>query len=238
MTKKFTKPLRPALYAEHAIITSVLDNRFPQGEALPSERDLADQLGVTRPTIRETLQRLSTEGWVTIRHGKPTVVNRYWRDGGLGMLGTMARYADYLPSDFITSLLEVRLSLLPDCGKAAAERKPDVLLDHLADKDGLQEDAEKYADFDWRLQELMVQSCGNPIYGLILNDFREIYTRLAAGYFLLPEARLSSGRYYRALDAAIHNNAVGVYETVRDVMQESISIWVSVQQKQESTNEN
>jgi GntR family negative regulator for fad regulon and positive regulator of fabA len=224
-------PLRPALHAEHRIITSVLDGTFPQGDALPSERDLADLLGVTRPTVRETLQRLSAERWVTIRHGKPTVVNTYWRDGGLGMLGTMARYVDYLPSDFITCLLEVRLNLLPDCGQAAAERGPDILLSHLAGRERLQGDAGDYADFDWQLQELMVRTCGNPIYGLILNDFRDIYSRLAAGYFLLPDARHSSDNYYRALELAIHNDTGSVYETVRAVMQESIRIWITVQQK-------
>ena len=43
---------------------------------LPSERDLADKIGVTRTTLREVLQRLARDGWLTIQHGKPKMCIR------------------------------------------------------------------------------------------------------------------------------------------------------------------
>jgi DNA-binding FadR family transcriptional regulator len=42
---------------------------FPPGSRLPSERELADQLGLSRPTVREALIALEVEGLVTIRVG-------------------------------------------------------------------------------------------------------------------------------------------------------------------------
>ena len=64
----------PAALAEEYIVRSIWDDVFPAGTNLPSERDLADKIGVTRTTLREVLQRLARDGWLTIQHGKPTKV--------------------------------------------------------------------------------------------------------------------------------------------------------------------
>ncbi|WP_187369142.1 FadR/GntR family transcriptional regulator [Baekduia soli] len=42
---------------------------FPPGCKLPSERDLAEQLGVSRATLREALRELKGAGYVDIRRG-------------------------------------------------------------------------------------------------------------------------------------------------------------------------
>ena len=118
-------------HAEHRLITSVLDGTYPPGARLPGERTLAVELGVTRPTLREILQRLARHGWLTIRHGKATVVNDYWRTGGMGVLRTLAGYMDYLPDGFFKYLLEVRADLLPGMAERAVERAPVRILSYL-----------------------------------------------------------------------------------------------------------
>jgi GntR family transcriptional regulator, negative regulator for fad regulon and positive regulator of fabA len=77
MTRNPTRAFRPREYAEHRLITAILDGTYPPETALPAERAMAETLGITRPTLRETLQRLSREGWIRIRHGKSSVVNDY-----------------------------------------------------------------------------------------------------------------------------------------------------------------
>ena len=42
---------------------------FPAGSRLPAERDLAKQLGVSRPSVREALIAMEVEGWIDIRTG-------------------------------------------------------------------------------------------------------------------------------------------------------------------------
>src|SRR3972149_913382 len=90
-------PLRPAELAETRIIAAILDGQFPINSTLPPERDLSTQLGVTRPTLREALQRLARDGWLEIRHGRPTRVRDYWHEGSLGVLGAIARSPGPLP---------------------------------------------------------------------------------------------------------------------------------------------
>ncbi|MEJ2041576.1 MAG: GntR family transcriptional regulator, partial [Desulfosarcinaceae bacterium] len=181
-------PLRPTQFAESRLIRLILDNTYGPSANLPPERELARQIGVTRPTLRETLQRLSREGWIRIRHGKPTLVNDYWVEGGLGLLGTLAQQAEVLPGHVIKDLLEVRLSILPACARAAAARAPHLLQDELRQAPAAGDPGELFALFDWQLQELMVRNCGNCIFPLILNDFRQMYQRLATGYFQFQTA--------------------------------------------------
>jgi DNA-binding FadR family transcriptional regulator len=47
---------------------------FEPGARLPAERDLAKQLGVSRPSVREALIALEVEGWVEVRTGSGVYV--------------------------------------------------------------------------------------------------------------------------------------------------------------------
>ena len=50
--------------AEEALRQMIMDGELKPGEMLPVEHDLADQLGVTRPTVREALRKLESSGLV------------------------------------------------------------------------------------------------------------------------------------------------------------------------------
>jgi len=47
----------------------ITGGEFEAGTRLPAERDLAKQLGVSRPSVREALIALEVEGWVEVRTG-------------------------------------------------------------------------------------------------------------------------------------------------------------------------
>lgn len=51
------------------IRTLIKSGEFPPGARLPPERDLAKQLGVSRPSVREALIALEVEGLVEVRIG-------------------------------------------------------------------------------------------------------------------------------------------------------------------------
>ncbi|MFP4445476.1 MAG: fatty acid metabolism transcriptional regulator FadR [Desulfosudaceae bacterium] len=229
------KPLfKPAQYAEETLITAILDGTYPPGQALPSERALAEKIGVTRPTIREVLHRLAKDRWITIHHGRPTRVNDYWRRGGMGILSTLARHPAYLPDSFVINLLEIRAVFMPACAEAALPGHEEEFLTCLARAADMPATAAAYAEFDWQLQERMARLSGNLIYPLIVNDFTPVFQALGEGYFSLPEGRRASAAYYRRLTRAItaQGDVAGV---VRRAMEESIHIWKTFQQDTNGT---
>ena len=225
---KSEKPFHPARHAEHRLVTSILDGTYPPGSSFPNERLFAKQIGVTRPTLRETLQRLAAEGWITIRHGKPTMVNDYWKEGGLSLLSSLAKYGESLPNGFITRLLEFRVVLIPPVAHLAIASSPGVFRDYLNLFSNLGDNAPAFADYDWKLQILFARHSGNPIYPLILNDFSSIFKVMAFHYFSLEEGRESSRDYYLQLLRSIEQEKGDTEQIVRSVLEKSIGIWKKI----------
>ena len=55
----------------------IADGEYPVGSRLPAERELAEKLGVSRPTVREALIALEVEGRLRIRVGSGIYVTDY-----------------------------------------------------------------------------------------------------------------------------------------------------------------
>ncbi len=53
----------------------IVSQRLPPNKLLPKEHDLAEQLGVSRMVIRESLQMLAALGLIDVRHGVGVYVN-------------------------------------------------------------------------------------------------------------------------------------------------------------------
>ena len=205
---------------------AILDGVYPPGETLPGERDLAGQLGVTRPTLREALRRLEQDGWLTIHQGKATRVNDFWREGGPNILTAMVRYGDHLPRGFVSNLLEVRSLLAPAYTAAAVQRNTAAVVELLRAHETIADTPAAFAAFDWRLHHELTVLSGNPIYTLILNGFAGFYEEAAERYFLRSEARAVSRNFYERLLLAARAADTEAAEAVsRSVMEQSIQLW-------------
>ena len=216
--------LRPKAYAINQIIRRIFDDTYPAGSVLPAERILAEEIGVTRQTVREVLQRLEGEGWITIQHGRPTLINDYWQEGGQGILSSIARFADEIPLDFIQDLLKIRLLILPVSAKTAAENQPEIMLQLLTKAESLEDSAAAYMAFDWKLQCLFARYSGNRIITLMMNDYTALFSRFGLLYFSLDVARATSKNYYLRLIDAIRQGTGNVQEIVKETLQKSDEI--------------
>lgn len=92
------------------------DSRFSIGDKLPNENDFANELGVSRSTLREAIRILTTSGMIEIRRGKGTFVkaNTIIESGNLEEI-----------SSGLDDLFEMRLMFEPDCAYYAAQRATD-----------------------------------------------------------------------------------------------------------------
>jgi GntR family negative regulator for fad regulon and positive regulator of fabA len=212
---------RPKEFAVRRLVGMILGGELLSGSSLPPERELAEQIGVTRPTLREALQRLVSEGWITIAQGKSTRVNDYWSQGGLGILRSIVQYSEEIPWDVVRGLLEFRRLLVPAAAAMAARRSPRVLLDYLERANDLKGEAESFVRFDWQLQCLLMVSSGNSILPLMFNDFEALYERIGIQYFSMADIREETLAYYGRLAEAIGNGGENVGEIIAEAMSRS-----------------
>jgi GntR family negative regulator for fad regulon and positive regulator of fabA len=129
--------------------------------------------------------------------------------------------------NFIPNLLTVRLALAPAYTQAAIENDPTAVIACLKEAASLEDTAEVYAVFDWELHRCLTLASANPIYTLILNGFTGFYENMAQRYFAEQAARLASQAFYLALLASAgRGDASKAAEITRQVMQQSLEIWL------------
>ena len=105
------------------IVAEVLNGDMQPGEALPSERRLAEVLGVSRPAVREALKRLTEVGLVEVRQGDATTVRDFRRHAGLDLLPRLLIRAGEVDVSVVRSILETRLHNGPKVAQLAALRR-------------------------------------------------------------------------------------------------------------------
>lgn len=217
---------KPAEVAETRLLEAILSGHFAVNSSLPGERDLAAQIGVTRPTLREALQRLARDGWLDIQQGKPTRVRDYWREGNLGVLFALGQTPSQQTPDLVAHLLEIRVLLAPTYTRQALEHAAPEIAALLTKYSDLEESPAAFARADWELHFLLTQRASNPIFRLLLNSFRDLYQIMGEHYFASAQNRQRSRAYYAELLSDARKAAFLQAETLtRTVMEESLTLW-------------
>lgn len=224
----WSEPKRPIEHAQELLVKAIMRGQFPPDSTLPAERGLAEQLGITRPTLREALRRLESDGWLDVQQGKSTRVKNIWTEGGLNVLSSIVKYSDQLPLEFVTNLLKVRLDLAPTYTAQAIENAPTDVLNLLQNHPVLGDSPDDFATYDWQLHHTLTIASGNPVYTLILNGFTGFYEQMARFYFVQTEARESSQHFYATLlQMTQAGDSDSAMTLTRTVMTQSISLWES-----------
>ncbi|WP_245693912.1 GntR family transcriptional regulator [Actinopolyspora mzabensis] len=82
---------RPSVELYERIVDAIRQGRYPPGSALPSEPELAGELGVSRPALREALILLQEDGVITVRRGVGRTVSTGTPHRGFERLGSVER---------------------------------------------------------------------------------------------------------------------------------------------------
>ncbi len=156
----------------------ILEGRLAPGDAVASERVLAEELGVNRHAVREALKRLEQAGLVRISQGGATRVLDWRESAGLEVLLDLVAGAggEPPPLGLARAVLEMRESIGVDAARRCAMRADATrrhavaeLARHAAALIGAAPDAEvdaAYADL-WRG---LVAGSQNIAYRLALNS--------------------------------------------------------------------
>lgn len=219
--KKVRQPRRSDM-VEQIIVERIINGVYPPGSQLPLERDLADELGMGRSTLREAIQRLERDGWLNVLKGTGTTVTDYWKDGTLNILPAMIRYSpEETGIDILLWLTEMRIGMTPHYVKLAVRQNAARVVAILVDYENLPDEAEAYAEFDMRWQIELARLGSNRVYNLWFHTFRKMYTDsdLILVYFNEPEFRKSSRGFYKALlEAAMAGDDERAEIVTREIM--------------------
>lgn len=103
----------------------ILAGELAAGDAVPSERTLAEHHGVNRHAVREALKRLEQAGLIRISQGGATRVQDWREHGGLDLLLDLVRDAGEEagpPAEVVRSVLELRALIGVDAARRFVAR--------------------------------------------------------------------------------------------------------------------
>jgi GntR family transcriptional regulator, transcriptional repressor for pyruvate dehydrogenase complex len=167
----------------------ILSGAFPIGQKLPSERELALRLNVSRPVVHGGLVDLAAKGLVTLIPRVGTIVNDYRREGSLSLLTSLVNYHQGdLEPELFTSLLEMRFLFEVETARLAAIHRTQDQLESLGrllqeEENVNYHDDARISELDFDFHHLVALSSGNHIYPLLLNSFKQCYLNLAGQFF-------------------------------------------------------
>ena len=186
---------------------ALADGQVPAGTRLPSERDLASQLGVSRASVREAIHELMLKGLVTRRPGQGTiVVNSDGRGLGDSLLGVMPP-----ASRDLRAILDFRDAIEPPIASRAAGRATPADIRNLSavlramERD---DSAADYAALDRKFHDLVARATHNPLLGRLSDITGDWMASIRADGLQSPARRSASLAGHRAiLDAIVRRDA-------------------------------
>ena len=152
-----------------AIRDAIVEGRLIVDQRLPSEQELAEQFGVSRPTVREALKRLAAQSLIRTQRGATggAFVNRLsFEEAAPQQITTSTLLLSMNAVDFETAC-EARYALERACVPfAAARRKPDHLAAMRTEifrqgQPGLSD--EGFCASDVAFHRALVDAAGNPV---------------------------------------------------------------------------
>lgn len=191
------------------LLGEVVDGSLAPGDALPSERKLAELLGVSRPAVREALQRMSATRLVEVKHGGTTTVRDFQRYVGLDLLPRMLVRDGELDSDVARSIIEARFAIAPSVARMAAERAArapqetraalDAALESLAGA-GTPVARQHAALAFW---DAVVDLADSIVFRMMLNNLRLAYEPAIEPLAPLLDGEVSNTAGYQAIRDAV-----------------------------------
>ncbi len=198
---------------------NIVRGEVAAGDSLLSERRLAEVLGVSRPIVREALQRLAIAGLVEVRQGGSTTVRDYRRHAGLPVLAQLLLPAGSLDLGVARSLLEARLHIGPEVASLAASRAGAALEGPLTEVLSQWDGAADPVRQQWHALEfwdLLVDGCGSIVYRLMYNSMRAAYEPLLAALAPTMQGETVSARPLAA--AVVAGDATAARSAAHDLL--------------------
>lgn len=172
-------PKTAELIATH-LRRQIVRRELAEGAALPSEAELMEQFGVSRPTLREAFRILETENLITVRRGarggaQVTMPNASVAARSVGVLLQVQ-------GTTIEDVYEARMVSEPECAALLAKRrtKQDLadLRDCVAELEAMttsdsDESPDAWSELTARFHQLILERCRNKtlaVQGSVLQD--------------------------------------------------------------------
>lgn len=199
----------------------IAQGEFAVGARLPAERDLAQQLGVSRPSVREALIALEVEGWVEVRTGSGVYVLERERRAAAPVAET-----EWGPLE----LIRARRVVEGETAAIAAQQRRRPHLEAMGRAlDDMRDMAARQImpmEADRAFHLAIVEACGNVVLSETVQGFWDsrrgpIFTRLGGYFETVASWRMAIAEHETIRDAIAARDADAARQAMHQHMDKS-----------------
>ena len=182
------------------------DDAYKPGDALPSQRELAERFGVSRASLREALSSLSALGMVRIQPGKGVFIQA--QPSAVTEVDQTARWP-FAKQISAADTFQLRFALEGFSANLAALVLSSDELDALSDNvDAMRQELrakafEPAAQLDFEFHRLILRAAGNDAICEILTSRSDIYLESQKLPFIRPERAMETWEEHRRILRAL-----------------------------------
>jgi GntR family transcriptional regulator, transcriptional repressor for pyruvate dehydrogenase complex len=181
------------------VVTQLLEEiragRLHRGQRLPSERELSEQLGVSRVSVREGLRMLELLEVIEVKHGRGAFVV----SADVRPSGRLLRHWLRAHRDEVFELLEVREALEGTAAASAAERGAAIEPPEEVDA----REIELLVAKDLQFHNAIATAAGNPVLASLIAELNGILEESRFAMFAIPGRPQRSHADHLAIEKAI-----------------------------------
>jgi DNA-binding FadR family transcriptional regulator len=219
MVKPAFEELIPIRFSEQIaarIQSMIIGRELRPGDKLPSERELAQAFGVSRPAVREALKLLGERGLVQGRMGQGSFVV----DPGISNVVSSISVASRMHRTTLGHLNEARWQLEVYCAGVAAERAtPDDVDKMAAAVDAMEHnltDLPKFIEADVNFHAAMAAATQNPVFFILNQSIVDLVQTMRLMLTTPEEAALGQACHRHLLDCIRRRDAGGARQAMED----------------------
>jgi GntR family transcriptional regulator, transcriptional repressor for pyruvate dehydrogenase complex len=203
------------------------------GDRLPSERDLAARLGVSRTVVREAMRSLAAKGVLEVRTGSGAVVGRVDAERASEALrlyvqsyqsGADGLGIDYAQIDDVREMLEARVARISATTASRADLS-ELTTTH-NEFEAAQDDPESASRLDVAFHRLIAVSTHNPLYLVMLDSIEPLLLEIRRKTLGVPGR---PGRAVKAhakiLERIVAGDPVGAEAAMVEHLEDSRAVW-------------
>ena len=195
----------------------IVSGDLGDGDLLPKQDELIEEFGISRPTLREALRVLETEGLITVRRGSQggSVIRVPTADASAYTFGLVLQSRRATISDLAVAITHIEPIAASLCA-GRPDRATDVVPALRANLDATEDvisDGPEFTALARQFHELVVSSCGNETLILTVGALEHLWSEQERQW---AERAASQGSYpqerYRRDVLAAHVALVAVIE--------------------------
>ena len=175
------------------------------GGRLPSERDLALELGVSRPSVRSGLEALESMGVVVSRRGAGTFIADGPPDLGAEPLSLLASLHHFTPNEMFEARLVLEVGVAGLAARHAVGEPLAAMAEEVTEMFASLEDPAAFLKHDVRFHRAIASGCGNRVLAALMEmvaaQFYELRKETVENARDLRESAEMHRRIFRAIRA-------------------------------------